>query len=160
MLQPLVAAGSKQGLICTGFAYKTLGVNSPGGGNYIMWFERAYNSGSTEAGLYLGIFHYKAGRYKEAENILKKGADEGDMSSMFWLALSYIQDGERYSQASELLEKASRMGHIHAQARLGRILIRRKVKGGSRVRGLSLFVHALVKAVTVVRKDSHSPYLR
>ncbi len=114
------------------------------------WMELAARRGCAAAQWHAGCLYVKEKDYVPAIHWLKKSAEQGYTPAIYGLAGMYnlgkgVPKNKR--KAFELLEKATRKGHLKAQAEYGKRLMIGCKGAGSIFLGMRLFVKAAFKAL-------------
>ena len=92
----------------------------------INWYERAINAGSVLASFHLGLLYKGVGRFAEAFDAFKVGAEADLAASIYQLGRMY-RDGlgvsKNLQEAQELWDRASVLGHPYAKRNVACFLI-------------------------------------
>jgi TPR repeat protein len=127
------------------------------------WYERAATRGSSIAQFQLAQVCRKQGLLEEAVKWLSAAASADYLPAIYWLGTMY-ERGEGCTKdqkkAEAYFEKAYERGHIFAKRDLARRSLTRNGGKFGILRGLRMYIHAVIEAARLARVDPHSERLR
>lgn len=159
-LEALAARGSVLAMQSLAHVHKVIGGSSLNEAE--LWYRKAYESGSANALLNLGLLYYRSSRFRQAEEIFRDGVVRDDTPSMVWLAivyLGYVNNIEKREAARALLEYAASRGQIRAMSHLGWLYLKGHYGWWNMPRGVSLFFRFLFEGFPLAWRDPRSQRL-
>ncbi len=159
-LRALVINGSIMSAIYLGYAYEMGFGVARDLQEAKKWYEMAYEKGSALALTQLGGLYFQQRNYAAAEQIFSRGVLMNDISSMYWLARIYLNNGEKLSETLNLLERATDNGHIYAERALGGLLLSGRFGIIGMIRGCWHCIRAVVVGFILVCNDPTSSRLK
>ncbi len=127
------------------------------------WFKRAAENGSPQGAFYYARYILRYGDKKEAIPWFQKGANLGDVPSLFRLGYAYFHGvgvDSDHNKGIQLIQQAAGLGHIYALRELSLIEMRGYKGFTGRILGSMRLIRATLSAYRVARKDPYSERLR
>jgi hypothetical protein len=120
------------------------------------WYKLAVEAGCLYARYALAHVYFRTQRHSEAFVVCQSGVASGYAPAMYFLAYMYGQGvgTERdLDKERDLLHQATKLGHLWARVRLGRVLVQGRWGTWQRFRGLFLMVSGGICAMYVAARN-------
>ena len=114
------------------------------------WYKQALDAGVLEAIGALANFYWQQGRFAEVEQVLLVGVAQNDPLAMRYLARLYMQrpeDGDRWAEVKDLLERSMKMGQVWSKNHLAFLLMKGRYGLSGIPRGVFLYLASIVDGI-------------